>query len=124
MKDPETIPEGQFLFVVPNILCDQIVEEGNICLKSNAWTILVLPTAKNQAMKIWEHFEQGSATDKSVILVVSYSVSLFISFHSIVDSNSLLDFQARDHARDSVSEDAGSISDAIAASSRTKGGQA
>ena len=57
MDKPETVPKGQFLFVVPNILCDQIVEEGNICLKTSAWTILVLPTMKTKAEKIWDHFE-------------------------------------------------------------------
>ena len=75
MGKPEVLPEGQFLLVVPNILTTQLCDEAKISLKVGVWTILILPTAPGPAKKIWSLFSRKAAQkDKSVLLIVSYSV--------------------------------------------------
>ena len=79
MYVPETIPKGQFLYVCPNILAQQFLDEAKLCLKLEAWTLLILPTSRAQAQKIWTIFEAKAKNDKSVVLIVPYSVSALLS---------------------------------------------
>ena len=76
MDEPEKLPTGQFLLIAPNILVQQLSDEAVISLTVNAWTVLILPTSQKQQSEIWALFNMHSKQDKSVLLIVAYSVSV------------------------------------------------
>lgn len=73
----ETLPDGQFLVVVPNPLINQWISEAKRMLQKDAWNIIRYPSSVEDRISFWsEVWPKVTGGRHSVLLVVPHSVSV------------------------------------------------